>query len=161
MTEHDTSARTVDTLAIPDGPQAVSFNVPGKPVGKGRPRAAKRGKHITLYTPGKTVSYESTVAVVAMQAMAGRPLIAGPVNVVMKIDLSVPASWSNRKRDAALAGTLIPTTKPDIDNVIKTVFDAINGVVWVDDTQVANLYAIKRYSSVPGVQVAVHTTEAS
>ncbi len=138
----------------------VTFMVPGKPVGKGRPRAARRGKGITLYTPEKTATYESTVALVASQAMAGRPLIAGPVNVLMKISLAIPASWSERKRDFALSGALLPTTKPDMDNVVKAVFDAINGVVWLDDTQVATLHAIKRYGAVPGVQVMIHSAEA-
>lgn len=40
----------------------VQFVVPGQPVGKGRPKAARRGKQIVMYTPEKTASYESLVA---------------------------------------------------------------------------------------------------
>lgn len=138
----------------------VTFMVPGKPVGKGRPRAARRGKGITLYTPEKTATYESTIALFASQAMAGRPLILGPVSVLMKIDLAIPASWSGRKKDHALDGIVMPTTKPDMDNVVKAIFDAINGVVWGDDTQVVNLHVIKCYGSVPGVQVMIHSVGA-
>lgn len=161
MTKHDTRAGEVDTRLIQAHPRAVSFRVPGKPVGKGRPRAAKRGKHITLYTPEETATYESTVALAASQAMYGEPLIEGPVDVLMRIDLPVPSSWSQRKQRDALSGTIIPTTKPDMDNVIKAIFDAINGVVWNDDTQVADLRVRRRYGATPGVNVHVLSLEAS
>lgn len=133
----------------------VRFTVPGKPVGKGRPRAAKRGKHITLYTPQTTVTYESTVALAASQAMTGRPLIEGPAEVLMTMVLPVPASWSKRKQADALAGQLMPTTKPDMDNVVKAIFDAVNGIVWTDDVQVVGLRVRKVYGATPGVQVTV------
>lgn len=161
MTKHDTQPGVVDTRAIQAQQRAVSFRVPGKPVGKGRPRAAKRGKHITLYTPEATATYESTVALAASQAMGQAPLIDGPVDVLMRIDLPVPFSWSQRKQRDALAGTIIPTTKPDMDNVIKAVFDAINGVVWNDDTQVADLRVRRRYGATPGVNVHVLSLETA
>lgn len=133
----------------------VRFVVPGNPVGKGRPRAAKRGKNIVLYTPEKTASYESTVALAASQAMAGRPLITGPAEVLMTMVVSVPKSWSKRKQADALAGQTMPTTKPDMDNVLKAIFDAINGIVWNDDVQVVGLRARKVYGATPGVHVTV------
>lgn len=138
----------------------VIFTVPGKPVGKGRPRAARRGKGITLYTPEKTATYESTIALVASQAMAGCPLITGPVGVVMRMTLPIPMSWSKRKKAHALDGIVMPTTKPDMDNVVKAIFDAINGVVWNDDVQVVDLHVIKRYGVTPCVGVIVSPMEA-
>lgn len=161
MTKHDQGRLAIDTGAIPAQPRAVSFTVPGKPVGKGRPRAATRGKHVTLYTPEATAAYESTVALAASQAMADQPLILGPVDVLMRILLPVPASWSQKKQREALAGAIVPTTKPDMDNVVKAVFDAINGVVWHDDTQVADLRVQRRYGATPGVSVVVMTLEAA
>ena len=134
---------------------AVRFTVPGKPVGKGRPRAAKRGKSIVLYTPETTVKYESTVALAASQAMAGRPLITGPAEVLMTMVLPVPVSWSKRKQADALAGQLMPTGRPDADNVIKAIFDAINKIVWTDDAQVVGLRLRKVYGATPCVQVTV------
>lgn len=154
MTKHDAGKQARPT-------SGVAFTVPGKPVGKGRPRAARRGQHIQLYTPEKTVSYESTVALVAMQAMAGQPLIIGPVEVVMRMVLPIPASWSNRKKDHAVDGIVMPTTRPDMDNVVKGIFDAINGVVWNDDTQVVDLHVKKRYGLTPCVNVMVFQLEAA
>lgn len=138
---------------------AIRFFVPGKPQGKGRPRAVTRGKFVKMYTPEKTVNYESTVALAASQAMAGRPPIEGPVSVSMFIALPIPASWSKRKQAQALDGQLLPITKPDVDNVVKAVFDAINGVVWGDDTQVVDAWVTKRYRARPGVSVVVDAVE--
>ena len=66
----------------------IHFHIPGQPVGKGRPRIGKVGAHARMFTPAKTVSYESTVALFAAQAMAGRPLLTGPVNLQMRVDFA-------------------------------------------------------------------------
>lgn len=139
---------------------AVHFFVPGKPQGKGRPRAVARGKFVRMYTPEKTASYESTVALAASEAMGNRPPMDGALSVTMQIALPIPASWSNRKKSNALDGIVLPTIKPDADNVVKAVFDAINGVVWGDDTQVVDLRLVKRYSARPGVSMLVEPMEA-
>lgn len=133
----------------------IEITIPGIPVGKGRPRAARRGKHITLYTPAKTVSYEGKVALAGQQAMAGLAPLLGPLVVTMGVYMPVPASWSKKKQQAALQGIELPAKKPDSDNVIKAVFDALNGVVWVDDVQVVDLALRKRYSLTPGVHMVV------
>lgn len=133
----------------------LNFDIPGVPVGKGRPRAAARGKHIQLYTPEKTASYEGVVALAARQAMAGALLLEGPVATTLEIRLPIPRSWSKRKQADALAGIEYPTKKPDADNVVKAIFDALNGVVWHDDTQVVEIVVRKRYAAVPGVGVAI------
>ncbi len=140
-------------------PQRVQFVVPGQPVGKGRARSAaqRAGDRILIrhYTPEKTKSYEEAVAMHAHVAMAGRPLLTGALAVALYIRMQVPASWSKKKRDAALAGLLWPTTKPDVDNIIKSIYDGCNGVCWVDDAQLCSGAQIKRYSADPGVTVVI------
>lgn len=133
----------------------VHFHVPGQPVGKGRPRIGKVGNHARMFTPAKTVSYEGLVAHAAHIAMAGAALLRGPVEVRMSIWCQVPASWSLKKQRAAMSGLIHPTTKPDIDNVEKAIFDALNGVVWGDDVQVVDVVKRKRYGPTPGVDVRV------
>ncbi|MDR0703194.1 MAG: RusA family crossover junction endodeoxyribonuclease [Azoarcus sp.] len=135
--------------------EKVTFTVPGEPQGKGRPRATIRAGHAATYTPEKTRTYEGVIAVAAQNAMAGRPLFAGACAVDMDILCLVPASWSQKKRAQALTGILYPTKKPDVDNVEKAVFDAMNGVVWRDDVQVVDVVKRKRYAETPGVRVAV------
>ena len=133
----------------------VAFLVPGQPQGKGRPRVGKVAGHVRMFTPPKTESYEALIALFAHQAMQGRPLIAGPVQVDLWLVYGIPASWSKKKRAQAEQGAIWPTTKPDVDNVIKAYCDAINKVVWVDDAQVVKLRAHKAYGDAPGVQVLV------
>jgi len=119
--------------------------VPGTPVPKGRPRFARRGNFVSAYTDDKTASYENLVKVKAEQAMRGVALFEGPVFVTVSLYVTPPASWSQKKQRAALAGEVMPTSKPDIDNVVKGIFDAINDVVWRDDKQVVTLAVSKRY----------------
>lgn len=133
----------------------VAFTVPGIPVGKGRPRATSAGGRARLYTPAKTVAYEGLVSHAAAQAMGGHAPLAGACLVELDITCPVPASWSKRKQAAALAGTIYPTTKPDKDNVIKAIYDAMNGIVWRDDVQAVDGVQRKRYGAVPGVRVRV------
>lgn len=135
--------------------RSIEFDIPGVPVGKGRPRAAKRGKHITLYTPEKTACYEGVVAFSGQSAMAGAALLDGALLVDMDIRIPVPESWSRNKRNSALAGLLMPTKKPDIDNIEKAIFDALNGVTWKDDVQVVRVTKAKRYAEVPGVRLRI------
>ncbi|MEY4376244.1 MAG: hypothetical protein RJB26_794 [Pseudomonadota bacterium] len=131
----------------------IEFVVPGQPVGKGRPRVGKRGARAILYTPTKTANYEGLIAHTAQAAMAGRPLIETPVEVRLFIDCQIPASWSQKKQRQALAAEILPTTKPDADNVLKALNDGLNGVVWRDDVQ--DTIMRKRYSATPGLRVQI------
>jgi Holliday junction resolvase RusA-like endonuclease len=134
----------------------ILIHIPGAPIGKQRPIAGRSfAGHTTLRTPKKTLNYEALVALAGQQAMAGRPLIETACEVEMHIAVPIPASWSKKKRAEALAWTLLPTTKPDIDNVEKAIFDGLNGVVWKDDVQVVSVTKRKRYSDTPGVAVTV------
>lgn len=133
----------------------VSFVVPGEPVGKGRPRVSTIGGHARMFTPKKTANYETLVSMAAQQAMADRELIEGPVMVELQILVGVAASWSKKKTAQALAGQVMPTKKPDIDNVLKAICDGINGIVFKDDVQVVDVHSRKRFSETPGVRVKV------
>jgi Holliday junction resolvase RusA-like endonuclease len=128
----------------------VEFFIPGEPQGKGRPRAGKGGR---MYTPAKTVAYEGLVAHAASEAMGEAPPIDGPLRVTIVSRHSIPQSWSKKKQTEAMDGPC--TSKPDIDNIVKAVADGGNGVVWVDDKQIASITAMKRYSDRPGVMVMV------
>ena len=133
----------------------VTFTVPGVPQGKGRARIVKIRGSSRMATPQKTVDYEGLIAYAALQAMAGEPLIEDAAACNIFIYMPVPASWSDKKRRLALEGELLPTTKPDIDNVVKAVLDGCNGIVWWDDVQVVDLRVRKRYSGTPCVWVEV------
>lgn len=133
----------------------IAFTVPGAPQGKGRAKIVKIGSFRRMATPAKTVAYEGLIAHAAQQAMAGAPLLEDAAACNVFIDSPVPSSWSAKKQRAALAGEVLPTTRPDADNVVKAVFDGCNGVLWRDDAQVVDLRVRKRYSAVPCVRVEV------
>lgn len=126
----------------------IAFVIPGPPQGKGRARATKTGR---MYTPAKTVAYESLVALSAVNAMGpARPLI-GPVAVEIEAVATTPASWSKKRASEAIWWE----SKPDIDNVVKAVADGANGIVWVDDRQIVRLLVEKRYGPRAEVRVRV------
>lgn len=133
----------------------ISFIVPGAVVGKGRPRFARRGNFVTTYTPDKTASYENLVKVKAEEAMQGMALFDGAVSVDIELKISPPSSWSQKKQQQALSGQIYPTSKPDVDNVVKGIFDAMNDIVWGDDKQVCEVHITKRFAQTPCAQVSV------
>lgn len=151
--------------------QTIEFIVPGEPIGKGRARAGvlMRGGApvigaggrpiVTHHTPEKTASYEGLIAHVGRQAMNGKPLLLGACVITLDICRSIPASWSKKKRVAALAGQVFATVKPDVDNVEKAIADGLNGVVWRDDVQVVRVNKQKRYAATPGVHVRITELE--
>jgi Holliday junction resolvase RusA-like endonuclease len=73
----------------------------------------------------------------------------------LRMVFGVPASWSKAKRAAALSGEIVPTKKPDMDNVVKAICDALNAIVWVDDVQVTDLLARKRFGDNPHVEARI------
>ena len=131
----------------------ISFTIPGQPQGKGRPRVGSIGGHARMFTPAKTVAYEGLIAHAAQQARGDLPLLDGPLVVNLVLHCQIPASWSKKKQQQALAGEIRPTTKPDIDNVLKAVLDGCNGVLWRDDVLVVTVSVTKLYASVPSVCV--------
>jgi Holliday junction resolvase RusA-like endonuclease len=133
----------------------IRFEIPGVPVGKGRPRFARRGKHVTAYTPEKTASYENLVKMYAHEAMNGAPVMDGPVRVNLSLLVTPPVSWSEKKKRSALEGGIHPTSKPDIDNTVKLLMDACNDIVWLDDKQVTTLIVSKRYGPASRTEVLV------
>lgn len=139
------------------GPESriIGFSVPGAPVGKGRPRFARQGAFVRAYTPEKTASYENLVKLAAREAMRGRAPIRGPVSLRIMAYVVPPASWSKKKRSFALHGLTRPQSKPDIDNMAKLCADALNGIAYDDDRQIVRLFAEKRYSSIPSMEVEV------
>ena len=132
---------------------SVYFVVSGKPVGKGRPRASTRGGFVRMYTDAKTLDYEAAIASEAAAAMGDAQPFDTPMQLQVSCYYQIPKSWPNRIKQEAIDGDVFPKVKPDLDNVVKAVLDALNDVVYLDDAQVVNLVATKRYSTEPRVEV--------
>jgi len=133
----------------------LTYIVYGEPVGKGRPRFARRGKFTSTYTPQKTKTYEDEIRMMAKAAMGSSEPLDTPMTVAIYIRVGIPASYSKQKRKDALAGIIKPMKKPDLDNVAKCFLDSMNEIVYLDDKQVVNLHVTKVYAETPAVEVMV------
>ena len=132
----------------------IQFTVFGEPVAQGRPRFARMGAGVRAYDPEKSRTYKDYVRAAALEVKPDVPL-EGPLLLMVEAYRSIPKSMSKKKQAAALAGSLQPTTKPDLDNIIKGLKDALKGIIWRDDSQVVNIIAGKWYSDRPRVKVIV------
>ena len=126
--------------------QPFTFAVRGPPVAKARPRVLRSGQ---VYTPAKSVAYERHVQLAATLAMRGHARLSGAVRATLRFDLPIPRSWPARKRAAAIAGEIVPTGKPDLDNLLKSVLDGIRTIVIGDDAVIVDVRATKRYWVAP------------
>src|SRR5215471_8238394 len=109
--------------------EAITITINGEVVAKGRPRMTRRG---FVYTPAATRKYEAHACLAAQVAMGDRTPLQVPVRIELIVELPVPTSWSKKRGAAALAGTIAPTSKPDIDNYVKAALDAINTIIVSD-----------------------------
>jgi len=133
----------------------ITFKVDGDPVGKQRARYAKRGNFVQTYTPDKTRNYESSIKEAAIEAMGSSECLETPVNLYLYIRAPIPKSLPKKRLEACLNGSEKPIKKPDASNVLKSVEDAMNGVVYKDDSQIVNIHVTKVYSSQSGIDVCV------
>jgi len=133
----------------------IIFDVAGDPRGKGRPRFSRFGKFTKVYTDQQTLDYETAIGVSAAHAMGSSQPIETPVAVFLYIRLPIPQSYSKKRSEACLSGSEHPTKKPDIDNVAKVFLDAMNGIVYKDDTQVIQMHVNKVYALESGVDVMI------
>lgn len=131
------------------------FSIPGAPVGKGRPRVVVQGGHAHAYTPPKTASYARLVSEVYKQSFSDTEQLTGAITLVLRAYYPIPQSWPQSKKAKALCGLIQPMVKPDADNVVKIIADALNGLAWQDDKQITEIRASKEYSAMPRVEVEI------
>ncbi len=136
----------------------VTFTVSGEAVTKGRPRMTRKG---FVYTPAATRKYEAHARLAAGLAMADQPPLQGPVRLELLVELPVPASWSKRKRVAAIVGDVLPTSRPDLDNYIKSATDAANTIVIADDSQIVEVRARRKYGEQPKLIATVFPLDSA
>lgn len=134
----------------------LRFEIPGKIGGKGRPRARvhklSSGKTFAqIYTPPDTRGAEAMVRQFASEAMKDRALFEGPVLVNVTMWLLIPKSWSKQRQLTATYAT----GRPDLDNIAKSIADAMNGIVYADDSQIASLHITRNYGTVEKTQVCI------
>lgn len=135
----------------------LRFRVITDPVAKARPRVAIRGGHAHAYTPAKTQEAEWRIREAFAATFPNHQVWPGPVRLHVTAWLAMPKSIPKKHRSSAL-----PTRRPDCDNYLKTVLDALNGVAFLDDSQVVTVHLAKRYvdGEPPAWEIALATDVA-
>lgn len=134
----------------------MKFIVEGKPQGKARARTfynSRAGKMQSI-TPEQTKSYEELIRW-KYKAAGGGYYANTPLQVDIQAFYPIPKAFSKAKTNAALNGNLRPSTKPDCDNIIKVVLDALNGVAYYDDKQVICVSCNKYYGGTGYIKVSI------
>jgi len=125
----------------------ATFFVPGRPKGKGRPRFGWGRVH----TPADTRQYEGKVSTLALRATGGRSPMRGAVKLTLVALFALPKKSSKG----------FPW-RPDLDNIVKIICDAMNGLIYKDDAQVVCVSALKRFAADgEGVGVTVTVEEVT
>ena len=129
------------------------FEMIGDIVGKARPRMNTRtGK---AYTPTKTKNYEYFLRQLFIRKYPNFITIETRVKVNIIAYFDIPKSTSKKKEAEMLKGAISPTKKPDADNIVKIVLDAMNKFAFKDDTQVTKLQIEKKYSKTPKIYIKI------
>lgn len=136
----------------------VTFEVPGEPRGKGRPRFNKQtGK---AYTDSETRAYEDKIVAYYRKQLGA---FRWPENAFVSVQVTayypIPKSATKDATAAMREGAMLPSRKPDIDNVMKIVLDALNGVAYKDDSRVVCVEAQKIYSDIPRLEIRMRGSE--
>lgn len=111
------------------------------PHGKGRPRF---GKGFT-YTDKKTVAKETEIRWLLQKEKPVR--FDGPICLDVRFYFLKPKSAPKKRQHH--------TVRPDLDNLLKLVSDACNGILWKDDAQICEIYIWKLYSEREGINIRV------
>ncbi len=130
----------------------IAFTVEGEPRGKERPRFGSR----QVYTPDKTTTYENQIKI-AYYEQCGNVKFPedSQLELFVKAYYKIPKSASKKRKAAMLSEQIRPTKKPDGDNILKVVADALNGVCYKDDKNLVSMSIEKFYSDMPRIEVTV------
>ena len=134
--------------------KTVFFIVFGDPKGKARPKFAKKGNFMKAYQPKGQQLAENYIRMSYLEA-ANNVYFTGPVKMKINAYYPIPKSTSKKKREEMLSGLIRPAIKPDYDNIVKSVADALNRVAYEDDRQIVSGYFEKYYSDRPRTEIEI------
>lgn len=129
------------------------FEVIGDIVGKERPRVNSYTG--IVYTPNRTKDYEMLIKQYFKIKYPNHKELEGRLSVDIVAYMRIPKNTSKKKTEEMLSGNISPTRKPDIDNIAKSVLDAMNKFVFKDDNQISQMKIEKRYGEIEKIYIKV------
>lgn len=129
------------------------FEVPGTIKGKGRPRVNSYTGMI--YTPTTTKDYECLVKQYFLLKYPRFKTLEGRVGVNITATFNIPKSTKKSDREKMIQNEISPNKKPDIDNIVKIILDAMNKFAFKDDTQITKLSVEKIYGEEEKVHIEI------
>ena len=138
--------------------EAISFDVPGEPKGKGRPRFCLKNGKAYIYTPQNTKEYEENIKT---YARLFKHIFRREMQLEAHIEAyyKIPKNTSKGIKEKMICRIILPNKKPDIDNIEKIVLDALNGVLYEDDAQICKTISEKFYAEEPHLKIRIGVIE--
>ena len=108
-----------------------------------------------VYTPNRTKNYEELIQQYFKIKYPNHIILEKRILIEIIAYMKIPKNTSKKKQTQMLEGIISPTKKPDIDNIAKSILDALNKFVFKDDNQVSKLLVEKKYSTEEKVYVKI------
>ncbi len=136
------------------------FTVMGEPKGKQRAKTYRHGNFTKTVTPEQTVVYENLIALEYRRQckdfhFEDKEMLA----ITIEAHFSIPKSVSKKNRALMIEKALRPVKKPDGDNIIKVVCDALNGLAYHDDAQIVDMVVRKYYAESPKLVISIRRAD--
>ena len=135
--------------------KTIELTVPGEPKGKARPRVTRTG---VAYTPTKTVNYETFIKGIFTTKDPDFMPSEKSLGARIIAYLLIPKATSKKKTLLMESGIIRPAKSPDVDNIVKMVMDALEGLAYKRDSQVVSVNCKKYYGQKPRLEISIKET---
>ncbi|ATF25139.1 RusA family crossover junction endodeoxyribonuclease [Brochothrix thermosphacta] len=126
------------------------------PVAQARPRFSKRGNKVIVYTTHKSRQFRRDIRLATIvQQRNSQKAVNHRVSVFVTFYRQTPSSYSKKQTEEAEIGLITPVTRPDTDNYLKALLDALSGLAYTDDKLITDIYSRKRYSIRPRIECEI------
>jgi Holliday junction resolvase RusA-like endonuclease len=143
----------------------IEFEFLEPPMGKERPRTVFKHNRYIVYTPQNTRTYEKRLGICVYSYMLKNKIekfkTGIPLKVCVKAFFKIPSNARKITLEKMKAGEILPTLKPDADNIVKIILDALNKTAFEDDCQVCEIEFVKKFSLIPKITVRIEEIECN
>ena len=130
----------------------MQLTIPGEPQGKQRHKWSPGG----TYSPKKTVNYETYIKELFAVKYPDFVPVEGALELELTALLTIPASISNKRKAMMKSNEIRPAKRPDVDNLVKIVMDALEKLVYKNDSQIVDESTHKFFSIRPRLEIRIY-----